>query len=139
MTVKHFTVKQANKTLPLVERIVADILGDHDTWRDLMGQYELLSAGATGESEETPEQIVLRNEIDDAAHCINGYIEELSQIGCIFKGFEQGLVDFYSKRDGRDVFLCWKHGEPVVEHWHELEGGFSGRLPVEVESLRSED
>lgn len=138
MTVKHFTVEQANKTLPLVERIVADILGDYDTWRDRMGQYELLSAGTTGESGETPEQIALRNEIDDAAQRINGYMEELSQIGCIFKGFEQGLVDFYSKRDGRDVFLCWKHGEPAVEHWHELEGGFSGRRPVEAESLRSE-
>ena len=65
-------------------------------------------------------------------------MEELSQIGCIFKGFEQGLVDFYSKQDGRDVFLCWKHGEPAVEHWHELEGGFSGRRPVEAQSLRSE-
>ncbi len=138
MTVKHFTVEQANKTLPLVERIVADILGDHDTWRDRMGQYELLSAGTTGASGETPEQIALRKEIDDAAHRIDGYMEELSQIGCIFKGFEQGLVDFYSKQDGRDVFLCWKHGEPAVAHWHELEGGFSGRQPVEAESLRSE-
>jgi hypothetical protein len=48
------------------------------------------------------------------------------------------LVDFYSKRDGRDVFLCWKQGEPAVEHWHELEGGFSGRRLVEAEYLRSE-
>ena len=138
MTVRHFTVEQANQTLPLVERIVADILGDYDTWRDRMGRYELLSAGATGESGESPEQIALRNEIDDAAHRINGSMEELSQIGCIFKGFEQGLVDFYSKQDGREVFLCWKHGEPAVEHWHELDGGFSGRQPVDAESPRSE-
>ena len=138
MTVKHFTVEQANKTLPLVERIVADILGDYDTWRDRMGQYELLSAGASDESGEAPEQIAFRKEIDEAAHRINGYMEELSQIGCIFKGFEQGLVDFYSKRDDRDVFLCWKHGEPAVENWHELESGFSERRPVKAESLRSE-
>ena len=61
MTVKHFTVEQANKTLPLVERIVAAILGDHATWRDRMGKYELLTAGATGASEDTPDQIALRS------------------------------------------------------------------------------
>ena len=135
MTVKHFTVEQANQTLPLVKRIVADILADYDTWRDRMRQYELLSAGTTAEGSETPEQVALRKEVDDAAHHISSYMEELAQVGCIFKGFEQGLVDFYSKRDDRDVFLCWKSGEPAVEHWHELEGGFAGRRPVEEGSL----
>jgi hypothetical protein len=138
MAVKYFTVEQANQTLPLVKRIVADILADYDTWRDRMRQYELLSAGATAEGGESPEQIALRREVDDAAQHINSYMEELAQIGCVFKGFEQGLVDFYSKRGDRDVFLCWKNGEPAIEHWHELEGGFAGRRPVEEESLEGE-
>jgi hypothetical protein len=25
------------------------------------------------------------------------------------------------------VYLCWKLGEDRVEHWHELDTGFSGR------------
>lgn len=133
MAVKYFTIEEANKTLPLVKRIVSDILKDYDLWRDTVRKYELLSAGATEESGESPEQIALREEVDEAAHRINGYIEELTQIGCVFKGFDQGLVDFYSKRDDRDVFLCWKYGEPAVEHWHELEGGFAGRKPLEAE------
>jgi hypothetical protein len=28
------------------------------------------------------------------------------------------------------VFLCWKHGEPAVTHWHELDAGFAGRRPL---------
>jgi hypothetical protein len=47
MAVTYFTVAQANKTLPLVQRIVADILEDYRVWRDLMRQFELLSADAT--------------------------------------------------------------------------------------------
>ena len=138
MAVTYFTVSQANKTLPLVKRIVADILEDYGVWRDLMRQFELLSADATGETGESEEQITLRTQVDDAAQRINSYMDELAQIGCVFKGFEQGLVDFHSKRDDRDVLLCWKHGEPAVEHWHELEGGFDGRQPVESESFQED-
>ncbi len=138
MAVTYFTVAQANNTLPLVKRIVADILEDYRVWRDLMRQFELLSADATGETSESEEQIALRAQVDDAAHRINSCMDELAQIGCVFKGFEQGLVDFRSKRDDRDVLLCWKHGEPAVEHWHELEGGFDARQPVESESWRED-
>ena len=138
MAVTYFTVAQANKTLPLVKRIVADILEDYGVWRDLMRQFELLSADATDETAESEEQIILRTQVDDAAQRINSYMDELAQIGCVFKGFEQGLVDFHSKRDDRDVLLCWKHGEPAVEHWHELEGGFDARQPVESESFRED-
>lgn len=132
METRYFTVDGANKALPLVNRIVADILHDYEVWRDHMRQYELLSGEAPEESGESPEQLALRQKVDDVAHSINGYMEELAQIGCVFKGFDQGLVDFYSKRDDRDVFLCWRFGEPAVEHWHELEGGFTGRQPVEA-------
>ena len=132
METRYFTVDGANKALPLVNRIVADILHDYEVWRDHMRQYELLSGEAPEESGESPEQLALRQQVDDVAHSINGYMEELAQIGCVFKGFDQGLVDFYSKRDDRDVFLCWRFGEPAVEHWHELEGGFTGRQPVEA-------
>ena len=132
MEPKYFTVEGANKALPLVNRIVADILHDYEIWRDHMRRYELLSGEAPGESGESPEQLTLRKKVDEVAHRINGYMEELAQIGCVFKGFDQGLVDFYSKREDRDVFLCWKFGEPAVEHWHELEGGFAGRQPVEA-------
>ncbi len=138
MAVTYFTVAQANKTLPLVKRIVADILEDYGVWRDLMRQFELLSADATDETGESEEQKALRTQVDDAAHRINSYMDELAQIGCVFKGFEQGLVDFHSKRADRDVLLCWKHGEPAVEHWHELEGGFDARQPVESESWRED-
>ncbi len=138
MAVTYFTVAEANKTLPLVQRIVADILEDYRVWRDSMRQFELLSADATDETGESEEQVTLRTQVDDAARRINAYMDELAQIGCVFKGFEHGLVDFHSKRDDRDVLLCWKHGEPAVEHWHELEGGFDGRQPVESESFQED-
>jgi hypothetical protein len=129
---KYFTLAEANRTLPLVKRVVADIVSLHPQWRDLVSKYELVAAQAKPEWGESAEQVQLRARIDDVAREIDRYLGELAQIGCVFKGFDQGLVDFLGKLDGRDVYWCWKVGEDRVEHWHELEAGYAGRQPIPV-------
>ena len=130
MACKYFTLAEANRTLPLVKRVVSDILSLHPQWRDLVSQYELLVAQAKPEWGESAEQVQLRSRISDVAREIDRYLAELAQIGCVFKGFDQGLVDFYGKLEGRDIFWCWKAGEDRIEHWHELETGYAGRQPI---------
>lgn len=127
---RYFTLAEANATLPLVRRIVADITALYPQWRDLVASFELVAAQARPEWGESPEQVRLRTEIEKVARDIAAFLSELEQIGCVFKGFDQGLVDFYGRIDGRDIFWCWKVGEDKVEHWHELETGFTGRQPV---------
>ena len=130
MSPKYFTLDQANRTLPLVRRIVSDITAVHPVWRDLVYRYELAAAQARPEWGESPEQLALRAEIDGVARRITDYLQELEQVGCVFKGFEAGLVDFHGKLDGRDIFWCWKQGEERIDHWHDLEAGFAGRRPI---------
>jgi hypothetical protein len=127
---KYFTLAEANRTMPLVQRIVADITALHPQWRDLVYRYELVAAQAKPQWGESRQQVQLRREIEEVARRINNYLEELEQIGCVFKGFDEGLVDFYGQLDGRDIFWCWKQGERRIEHWHELEAGYQGRQPV---------
>ncbi len=129
---KYFTLAEANRTLPLVKRIVTDLIALHPQWRDLVAQYELVAAQARPEWGESTEQLALRGRIDDIARQINDFLSELEQIGCLFKGFDPGLVDFYGKLDGKEMFWCWKVGEERIEHWHELDTGFSGRQPIPV-------
>lgn len=50
--------------------------------------------------------------------------------GIEVKDLETGLVDFYSRRDGELVFLCWQRGESEVGHWHLLSGSFRTRKPI---------
>lgn len=127
---RYFTLPEANATLPLVRRIVADIMVAHPRWRDLVASFELVAAQARPERGESAEQVRLRTAIEVAAKDIASYLSELEQIGCVFKGFDQGLVDFYGKLDDRDVFWCWKVGETKIEYWHEIEAGFAGRQSV---------
>jgi hypothetical protein len=127
---KYFTLSEANRTLPLVKRIVSDITALYPQWRDLVYRYEYVAAQARPDWGESAEQLALHSEIEGVARDINQYLEELEQIGCVFKGFEQGLVDFYAKLDGRDVFWCWKVGEDRIDHWHDVDAGYAGRQPV---------
>jgi hypothetical protein len=69
--------------------------------------------------------------VTSQAERIHQYLEELDQIGCVFKGFEAGLVDFYALREDRLVFLCWKLGEERIPHWHDIDAGFAGRHPID--------
>jgi hypothetical protein len=36
-------------------------------------------------------------------------------------------------RDGREVYLCWQHGEEDIEFWHDLDAGFAGRRPSDAQ------
>jgi hypothetical protein len=38
---------------------------------------------------------------------------------------ERGLIDFYSEREGRVVYLCYLLGEPDLLYWHDLDTGFA--------------
>ena len=64
---------------------------------------------------------------------LGSYIDELNKLGVELKGPLDGLCDFYSILDGREVYLCWRLGEPEVAHWHELNAGIIGRRPLAAE------
>ncbi len=123
---RHFTLDEANRTLPFVRRVVSDIVVSYRSWKQRVYQYELVAA-ESNTTVESQKQRKLREEIDEVAQRINHFVAELEPIGCVFKGFDDGLVDFHSEIDGRDVLLCWKLGEESVEHWHEIDAGFAGR------------
>jgi hypothetical protein len=128
---KLFTLAEAERTLPLVRRIVADLMAEYPRWRAAVSRFELLTGGARADWGETSELVAARDDVAAAAACINQYLKELEAIGCVFKGFDAGLVDFYSLRDDRPIFLCWKMGEPRIGYWHELDAGFGGRQPID--------
>ncbi len=134
MPVKYFTLDQANRTLPLVGRVVTDIVDEYRRWKDLIFRYELIAAGSKADAGESEEQVGLRVKVDESAQRINRYVEELSEVGCVFKGFEEGLVDFHTHINGQEAFLCWKLGEAAIEYWHDLESGYGGRQTLSQSS-----
>jgi hypothetical protein len=132
---KTFTVEQANRTLPLVSRIVRDIVMQYARWQDKVRDFEMRTAHARV---DRPDHVAdaLQREVQALAQEIDGYIDELHELGVEFKGFDMGLVDFPGELGGRPVYLCWRLGEEAVEHWHEIDAGFAGRQPLSPSAVR---
>lgn len=119
---KRFTLSQAEKSLPLVSRIVADIVQTHD--RAVQMQTDLEQP--LGSREQTHAQRQLDGMLDRLQDLVN----ELTDVGCELKDYQTGLIDFVGRHQGRDVYLCWKLGEEKISYWHEMNAGFSGRKPI---------
>lgn len=135
-TPRLFTVDEANRTLPLVRRIVGDLLAEHTAWRDDVARFEVaITALPSEEAGESAAASDARISAEVHARRIDACLQELAALGCLFKGFDGGLVDFLSLRDDRPVYLCWRHGEDAVSHWHEVEGGYEGRRPIDAHLL----
>ena len=59
---------------------------------------------------------------------------ELEESGAVLKDPDAGLIDFYGRRAGELIFLCWRLGEEEdrIRFWHTLDGGFASRQPVDA-------
>lgn len=119
--VRYFTPREARKTLPLVKKIVRDIL-------DNVFQIRTILDSLGGEVNE---------EIKHLSSEIEYYLRELEEIGCSYKdwNFSVGLVDFPSVIEGEEVLLCWRSDEQEILYYHSLEGGYAGRKLIPEEYL----
>lgn len=104
---------------PLVERIMG-------LSREMASLHSELRTGPMDQDREH----TLRTRHDSAQTSLVETIRELNELGAVLKDPMSGLIDFYTWHEGELVFLCWRHGETTINHWHGLEDGFQGRRPV---------
>ena len=122
---KLFTLEEANALIPQLLTLVPEIQKlsgsmDHD-FPDIHNARE--KAKWNGGS---PQGTRYLNVILKYSHLI----QEIESIGCEIKGVREGLIDFPSIREGREVYLCWRMPEKEICFWHGLDAGFSGRQPI---------
>lgn len=120
--IKYFTPVEACRTLPLVKRIVEDILKTGSQIRRISSRSE----------SDKP-----NNDLQGLVDKLNEFFSELEQIGCYFKdwNFTIGLVDFPAIIDGQEVLLCWRSDEEDLQFYHEIDAGYAGRKPIPSEYM----
>ncbi|MGH7475142.1 MAG: DUF2203 domain-containing protein [Longimicrobiales bacterium] len=133
--VRFFTLTEAQRTLPLVRRIVEDLVAAYPQLQERVEAYNALVRGHA----PVPETRAAREALDRKAARVDAFLRELAQVGCLFKGFEEGLLDFLAHYRGRTIYLCWKLGEPEIAWWHELDTGYAGRQPITEPMARALD
>lgn len=129
---KLFTREEAEALLPQVKPLLLEIqqLGHEIAEREthlLIDQTKLLANGHKPPADTES----LQNEIRALNRRIRANLDAILDMGVIVKDLTEGLIDFPALRGGREVYLCWKLGEDGIHWWHEIEGGFAGRQPLD--------
>lgn len=125
MIPRYFTIEEANELLPTIEPLLAELLKRRAGVVRARDEIEPIledlhsNVGGAAASEMAQEFMV-----------ITQLLEKIQAHGCFVKDMNAGLVDFLAKIEGRDVYLCWRFGEPRVAHYHDLHTGYNGRQPV---------
>ena len=124
---KYFTIEEAEKLLPGVERILRRTMRLNKAL-DLLSSIEI---EVYDDDYENLRKITKANrQFHKLSYEFYSNMEELEDMGCIVKDLDMGLIDFYHKFEGHDIFLCWKYGEKSIRFWHETDAGYMGRKPI---------
>ncbi len=131
---KTFTLDEAQSLLPLVQSLLKRAIEGKRAAEEMEGGLQELlrkiylsggmrvdSAALAGQKAELERNVKLARES----------LAEIDAIGVQVKDLETGLLDFPCRVDDQVVLLCWRMGEPAIEHWHTTDSGLQGRQPVD--------
>jgi hypothetical protein len=130
---RTYTVEEANRELPRVRRIVAQIADLSKLLPELedqarIAEYQSKRPGAVPEDRDRHQRAL--DAAGGAEMELLKAVAGLNSLGIQLKSPIEGLIDFPSYREGELVELCWRLGEDRVEHWHHIGEGFAGRKRV---------
>jgi len=77
----------------------------------------------------------LRIEHNQLAETMRTALNHILETGCIIKDLDTGLLDFPSRINDEDVYLCWRLGEDRIRFYHRQDEGFAGRKPLDPRDL----
>ena len=134
MPVRTFTLDEAQSLLPVLESLLKRAIeGKQLAQQAESGLSELsrriyLSGGMRVDVTAITKQ---RAELESLVQQARESVAEIDSIGVQVKDLETGLLDFPCRVDDQVVLLCWRMGEPTIEHWHTVDTGFKDRQPVD--------
>jgi hypothetical protein len=124
---KYFTRDEAETLIPELERIFEAVA-------ELAAQAEMkaVSLRARREADDPDEAAaaIERAQLQFLTQGINDWMQKITALGALPKGVAPALVDFPSRLDGGEVYLCWKLGEKKLAFYHTADEGFSNRKPL---------
>ena len=131
---KTFTLDEAQALLPVLESLLKRAIegkrAAENSETDLSELARRIYVSG-GMKVDTAKVAKMRAEMEDNLQRVRESIAEIDAIGVQVKDLETGLLDFPFRLDDDVVLLCWRMGEPSIEHWHTVDAGFKGRKPVD--------
>ena len=118
---KTFTLDEAQSLLPVLESLLKRAIeGKQSAEEAESGLSELARRIYLSGGMKVDVGIVAKKRLEMETHLqrVRESIAEIDFIGVQVKDLEAGLLDFPCRLDDEVVLLCWRMGEPAIEHWH---------------------
>jgi Uncharacterized conserved protein (DUF2203) len=122
---RHYTLDEATAALPRVVELLEQLREARVRLTDPEAR-EALSGSAPTNGGGEPGRVVSAGFL-----AMRDALYELRALEIVLRDLDRGLVDFPALRDGREVYLCWEEGEQEIAFWHDPDGGFAGRRPLD--------
>lgn len=143
---RYYSIDDANALLPELASVIERLRGQRDELVDLRQAFEErqveVHGGPGGEAPESdpesdpdperddPELRRLRLRMRGIVDQMSADVVWLDQRSIVLRDIATGLLDFPALVSGREVWLCWRSGEPGIGFWHGQDEGFAGRRPL---------
>lgn len=133
MADRYFSPAEVEALIPALTEIMTELMAAHHEAAEARGRLQeqqrriTLTGGAILDADAWRTD---RARLERVTAEIDKGLRDIASLGGTTKDLGMGLVDFPHLRDGREVNLCWRHGERHVGFWHPLDGGYAGRRPL---------
>jgi hypothetical protein len=131
---KLFTLAQAQSLIPQVSRLLRAAVAIKSEFAQAERALQSFSERVMlmgGMAVDYGQVLEAKGRRESEAARLRNAVEQLQDLGCLVKDLDTGLVDFPTLFRGREVYLCWKLGEPSIEFWHGVDEGFRGRKTID--------
>lgn len=132
MVRKYFSIAEADALLPTISplaRQAQELKERLERHEQAAIRRQITTDGETEVFIEGLESCdVERQELFERFYAV---VETIETNGCILRDIDAGIVEFYTRFEGRDVFFSWKLGERRVRFWREDDENAARRRIVE--------
>jgi hypothetical protein len=131
---KYFSITEAERLRAQIEPVLIEAM---ETRRKMVEAEEELRALAeriqrSGGLMVSYEKAAKRRlEYNRLAEAVQAALDRIHATGCLVKDLDMGLLDFPSRINDEDVYLCWRLGEDRIRFYHRQDEGFAGRKPID--------
>ena len=132
-----FTIATSTATLPLVSRIVDELVS---LAQEISDTRERLTFTVSDRNNQTnvysKELRAVEAEMAKKSLRLARCTNELQELGTLTENVTEGFVDFPAIKNEQKICLCWRQGESEVMHWHFADESCKQRRLVDLQLVQ---
>lgn len=131
---KYFSLTEAERLRVQLEPVLIEAMETRRKMAEFEQELGAISeriqrsGGLMVSYEKAARARVERNRLGEA---IQEALDRIHATGCVVKDLDVGMLDFPSRINDEEVYLCWRLGEDRIRFYHRQDEGFAGRKPID--------